>query len=71
LDTSRASAEDLAGWFEALAREAGFPVSLSEAGIEEGDRPELAKLAGDEWTGTFNPRPLEVKDFEALYCSAF
>ncbi len=29
--------------------------------------PTLAKEAKEQWTGTFNPRPLEVTDFEELY----
>lgn len=32
-----------------------------------GDVPILARDASRQWTGQFNPRPLQVDDFEALY----
>jgi alcohol dehydrogenase class IV len=31
----------------------------------------LAGEASKQWTATFNPRPLTVEDFAALYESAF
>ena len=62
---------------EALARRvtellelAGLPVSLSECGIGEADLAELAEEAAQQWTARFNPRPVQKKEFEQLYCAA-
>ena len=71
LDAKRGGADELASWVEMLTLEAGFPRSLSEAGIEERNIEDLAELACEEWTGTFNPRPLGMSDFEELYDAAF
>lgn len=64
-------AESLARRLESLRRAAGLPGRLRELGIEEGVLPELARRAAQEWTGTFNPRPLEEPDFLRLYQAAW
>jgi len=51
--------------------QAGFPSSLNELGFVEGDIPSLAKQASEQWTARFNPRPIELKDFENIYLSLF
>jgi alcohol dehydrogenase len=63
-------AERIASWVEDHLKQAGMPSSLCELGVPEEEFPELAQLAKSQWTGTFNPRPLEVADFERLYASA-
>jgi len=60
-------AEALARRVEALRLAAGLPVSLSEVGVPPTSIPELARLACEEWTGTFNPRPMSDGDFEEVY----
>jgi alcohol dehydrogenase len=48
-----------------------LPSSLQEAGVEETRLSELAEAATKEWTGTFNPRPLNKDDFLGIYQAAF
>ena len=61
-----ASAEVLAKRLDALAALAG----ATEALITPGDVPALAAEAATQWTGTFNPRPMDVEAFEALFRTA-
>ena len=57
---------DLIAWVESLRGHAGLePVTVSESEI-----PQLAQKASRQWTGQFNPRPLEVEDFEKVYREA-
>jgi len=63
-------AERLARRIESLRREAGLAATLEEAGVDLATLPELARRATEEWTGTFNPRPLTEADFLALYQAA-
>ncbi len=71
LDVSGCDADALGERVTHFAQVADFPESLSKAGVKESDLPELARLACDEWTGTFNPRSLDVSDFQDLYTAAF
>ncbi len=57
----------LARRIEATRTRIGLPTSLTQLGISRDDLPRLAEAATREWTGTFNPRPLEADDFHALY----
>lgn len=50
---------------------AGFPRSLAERGLERSAIPMLAAEAAKQWTAQFNPLPLTVPDFAALYAAAF
>ncbi len=54
-----------------ISRICQLPSSLQEAGVEETRLPELAEAATKEWTGTFNPRPLNKDDFLGIYQAAF
>jgi len=57
---------DLIPWVVNLRELAGLePVTVSS-----GDIPQLAREAAKQWTGQFNPRPLEVEDFESVYRDA-
>ena len=49
----------------------GFPPTLADAGVAEADLPELAAEAAQQWTGTFNPRPLTAAAALELYRRAF
>jgi alcohol dehydrogenase len=60
--------EPLADWLERIIAAAG----LSEAPGLDLDEPEigrLAELAAAQWTGRFNPRPMERRDLAAIYRS--
>ncbi len=52
---------------EDLAAAGGLPRRLSEAGVRREDFPELAEDAAKQWTGTFNPRPLDARGAREVY----
>ena len=60
-------AEGLARRVESLSRRCGLPESLKQLGVIEDHLPELAREACQQWTGSFNPRPLTEEDFLGLY----
>lgn len=62
---------DLPMRLQALLRKARMPTKLRSYGIKRKQLPELAAMAAKQWTAQFNPRPLSVDDFEALYRAAF
>lgn len=60
-------AERLQEWVH-LAR---CPVRLCDCGVTRESLPELAADAARQWTGTFNPRPVDAHSLEELYRCAF
>ncbi|HEY4362550.1 MAG TPA: iron-containing alcohol dehydrogenase [Bryobacteraceae bacterium] len=52
---------------EQLAETAGLPLSLREAGVPEEALPRLAEDAATQWTGRFNPRPLDAGGALEIY----
>ncbi|NOX60221.1 MAG: iron-containing alcohol dehydrogenase [Planctomycetes bacterium] len=50
---------------------AEVPISLSSVGVVEDGIPELAESAASQWTGTFNPVPVDRHAFEQIYAAAF
>ncbi len=63
----------LADGFTELLRLADLPVSVSQAIDAEADESVPAQLAGEaiqQWTGTFNPRTMDVAAFVELYRNA-
>ncbi len=54
-----------------LLERSGLPTSLRQVGVPEEDLPALARAALEQWTGTFNPRPLQESAALALYQSAY
>jgi alcohol dehydrogenase len=72
-----ASSANLSG-FEGLLRRldellllASIPRTLSDYQIPHSAIRELAREAKEQWTAQFNPRPVTVEDFEALYRAAY
>lgn len=63
--------EDAAGCLAAriqeLVAESGQPQQLSHCGLDRNLIPVLADEAIQQWTGKFNPRPLNHQDFVELY----
>jgi alcohol dehydrogenase len=51
----------------ALLDEADIPTRLDSAGVDVAQIPALAEDAAQQWTGSFNPRPVTAEDFAALY----
>jgi alcohol dehydrogenase len=68
LANSRTTATDALADFLTMAREeAGLAGTLESCRIPQKQLPELAADAAQQWTGTFNPVPLSVDDFQQLY----
>jgi alcohol dehydrogenase len=67
----RQAAEALAERLESWRRRGGLPQRLRDAGVPRGTLASLAAEAAEQWTGRFNPRPLEPADFEDLYDAAW
>jgi alcohol dehydrogenase len=59
--------EELARRLEELAEAGGLRSNLRSAGISETELPELAADAAQQWTGTFNPRPLDQQGAIEIY----
>ena len=66
-----ASADALASWLDRAAIAAGLGGSLRSHGAHEDDLPELATLAAQQWTGTFNPRPFDADAALGIYRAAW
>jgi alcohol dehydrogenase len=62
--------EAVAGWVERLLRAGGLQTHLSRLGVQADDIGQLAEAATQQWTGTFNPRPLDRTNLESLYQAA-
>src|SRR5215213_1552559 len=59
--------QSLAEVLERFARAGGLPGNLSEAGVRRSDLPALAEEAAAQWTGRFNPRPLDAAGALEVY----
>jgi alcohol dehydrogenase len=64
-------AERLAVRLEALTNAAGLTGTVREHGVDEAALPELADLASQQWTGTFNPRPFDAAGALEIYRAAY
>ena len=63
--------EELARRLEELAEAGGLRTNLRSAGVSESELPELAADAAEQWTGTFNPRPLDIQGAIEIYRCAY
>jgi len=63
--------EALAAYVAELVQHAGLPGRLSEMGVEPSKLPALAADAAQQWTGTFNPRPVDADALRVIYQQAF
>ena len=61
----------LAGRVAALVSHSGLPTCLAQCGVERRMLPQLAEDAAKQWTGTFNPRPVDESSLLELYEAAF
>jgi len=55
----------------ALLQISGMPRSLADCGVTHSMIPTLADEAAQQWTASFNPRPVTREDFIQLYEAAF
>jgi alcohol dehydrogenase len=65
------AAESLARRLEAFGKAGGLPSRLREAGVPREDLPQLAEDASKQWTGQFNPRPLDAAGALEIYECAY
>jgi alcohol dehydrogenase len=68
---TRGGGEGMIQRLEELLSAAGVRRRLRDCGIPREALPELARLAEQEWTGEFNPRPVNEESFLELYEAAF
>ena len=63
--------EYLAARLTAIGSSGGFPADLRTAGVPAEDLPALAEAAGQQWTGTFNPRRFGSREALEVYRCAY
>lgn len=63
--------DELAGRLSLLAGSGDLPRTLRDAGVSKDDLPSLARAASEQWTGKFNPRPLDESGALEIYECAF
>ena len=68
---SGSAAEHLAKRLVEMGKAGGFPADLRTAGVLQNDLEGLAEAAGQQWTGTFNPRPFSAREALEVYRCAF
>lgn len=61
----------LANWISELNGYAGLPRRLRELEVDKADLPALAAEAATQKTASFNPRPVDANDLQALYEAAY
>ena len=64
------SVDSLANYVQHLAARAGLHTELTSCGVTAEDVSKLAVDATKQWTGNFNPYPLQEVDFRQLYIEA-
>lgn len=65
------AADRLAEYITELVDLSGQPIRLRDCGVQQDLIPTMALEAAKQWTGTFNPRPAAVADYEELYTCAW
>lgn len=63
--------EHLARYLTSVVEGWGLPTSLEECHVRSDLIPTMAEEAAKQWTGTFNPRPVDVNSLKELYECAF
>ncbi len=71
LEPVDAPGETVALRLESMRRQLELPERLRDVGVDRTALAELAIEAAREWTGTFNPRPVDSTELEAIYRAAF
>lgn len=64
-------AERLADYVTELVELSGQPTRLRDCNVQTELIPKMAAEAAKQWTGTFNPRPVSIAEFEELYTCAW
>lgn len=63
-------ADQLARRLDDLAAFGNLALKLRDTGVDPALIPELAELAAQQWTGTFNPRPFNAEGAAEIYRAA-
>ncbi len=71
LPNGLSSVEALSDYLTQLLERAELATKLEQLSVPASNLPQLAKDAADQWTGTFNPRPVDPANLQALYEAAF
>jgi len=69
--SSSQAAEELARYLRSIVQTWKLPTCLEACGVERSLIPTMAQEASKQWTGTFNPRPVDVSSLTELYECAF
>jgi alcohol dehydrogenase len=59
--------EILAAHLTDVVAKAGLPGRLAECGVDRAAIPQMAAEAAQQWTGQFNPRPVDEQSLRQLY----
>ena len=71
LASESGNSKRLAEWLTQLIELAGMKTTLSGLGVEREKLAELAEAAEKQWTGNFNPRPVDQANLMTIYENAF
>lgn len=71
LECPRGGAIELADFLREVATRAKLSDKLQACGVKRNDLPQLAEAAASQWTGTFNPVPVDRKELLQLYEAAY
>lgn len=63
--------KDLFGRLASLRSAVGLPAGVEALGVSRSEFVSLAEEAAKQWTGTFNPRPIDAETCVALYEAAY
>ena len=61
----------IADFVQCMVQAAGLEINLQGLGVPREQIPELAEAASRQWTGQFNPRPVNSEELAAIYENAF
>lgn len=68
---SESGSAGLADFLTTLVQQAKLATRLSDLAVDRSKIGELAAAAAKQWTGTFNPRPVDAESLAAIYEAAF
>ena len=70
-DADDQNTSELADFVQDLVAGAGLSIRLSDLNVDNGNLGKLANEASKQWTGNFNPRPVDEDSLLTLYQEAF
>ena len=61
----------IAEFVEQMTKTAGLEINLQGCGVQREQIPQLADAAAQQWTGKFNPRPIDSESLVSIYENAY